>query len=94
MVKVRNEEVLRMKNKDRQLSNTSKMRKTAYFGHNNMRNDKYNFLQLIIEDRREIERMDNGLYNIQSLIHTNWSESQIKKKKQFFNFKFHKNIDE
>lgn len=81
--KIRNEEVLRRINKDRQLFDTIKKRKTAYFGHI-MRNEKYNFLQLIIEGkiegRRGIGRKKmswlrnirqwTGLHNIQTLIHT------------------------
>lgn len=78
-----NEEVLRRANKRRTLFETIKKRKTAYLGHI-MRNERYQFLQLLIEGkiegRRGIGRKKmswlrnirqwTGLHDIQSLIHT------------------------
>jgi len=78
-----NEEILRRANRRRKLFETIKKRKTAYLGHI-MRNERYQFLQLLIEGkiegRRGIGRKKmswlrnirqwTGLRDIQSLIHT------------------------
>ena len=50
-----NEEVLRRVNKERELFDIIKKRKTAYLGHI-MRNKKYKFLQLMIEGKIEGKR--------------------------------------
>ena len=55
MAKISNEEVLRRVNRDRELFNIIKKRKTAYLGHI-MRNSKYQLLQLIIEGKIEGKR--------------------------------------
>ena len=78
-----NEEILRRVNKQRELFELIKKRKTAYLGHI-MRNTKYQFLHLLIEGkiegRRGIRRKKmswlrnirqwTGLHDVQSLIHT------------------------
>lgn len=78
-----NEEILRRVDRQRELFETIKKRKTAYLGHI-MRNNKYQFLHLLIEGkiegRRGIGRKKmswlrnirqwTGLHDIQSLIHT------------------------
>jgi len=46
---------MRIINKDRELLDTIKPRKTAYLGHV-IRNERYQFLQLIIEGKRGIGR--------------------------------------
>lgn len=77
-----NAEILRRVNNQRQLFEVIKRRKTAYLGHI-MRNEKYQFLQLVIEGkiegRRGIGRKKmswlrnirqwTGLHDVQSLIH-------------------------
>jgi len=50
-----NDEVLRIINKDRELLDTIKRRKTAYLGHV-IRNERYQFLKLIIEGKIEGKR--------------------------------------
>jgi len=50
-----NDEVLRIISKDRELLDTIKRRKTAYLDHV-IRNEWYQFLQLIIEGKRGIGR--------------------------------------
>ena len=78
-----NEEVLRRVDKERELFELIKKKKTAYLGHI-MRNPKYQFLHLLIEGkiegRRSIGRKKmswlrnirqwTGLLDVQSLIHT------------------------
>ncbi|CAG9831432.1 unnamed protein product [Diabrotica balteata] len=48
--RVRNEEVLRRMNREREPTEIVKKRKTSYLGHI-FRHDRYNFLQLIIEGK-------------------------------------------
>jgi len=50
-----NDEVCSIINKDRELLDTIKRRKTAYLGHE-IRNERYQFLQLIIEGKIEGKR--------------------------------------
>jgi len=50
-----NDKILRIINKDSELLDTIKRRKTAYLGHV-IRNERYQFLQLIIEGKRGIDR--------------------------------------
>jgi len=74
-----NDEVLRIINKDRELLDTIKRRKTAYLGHV-IRSERYQFLQVIIEGKRGIgrEKMSSlrnvrqwtGLRTMQELMHT------------------------
>lgn len=81
--KMTNEEVLTRVNRERQLFETIKKRKTAYLGHI-MRNEKYQFLQLMIEGKIEGKRgigrkkmswlrnirQWTGIHDVQTLIHT------------------------
>lgn len=85
-----NEEVLRRVNKQRELFEVIKKRKTAYLGHI-IRNTKYQFLHLLIEGkiegRRGIGRKKmswlrnirqwTGLRDVQSLIHTARNKEQM-----------------
>lgn len=53
--RITNEEVLNMMQKERELLNIIKKRKTSYLGHI-VRNEKYNILQLILEGKIEGKR--------------------------------------
>ena len=78
-----NEEVLRLVSRERELFEIIKKRKTTYLGHI-MRNEKYRFLQLVIEGkiegrrgmgRKKMSWLRNirqwtGIRDIQTLIHT------------------------
>jgi len=74
-----NDEVLRIINKYRELLDTIKRRKTAYLGHV-IRNERYQFPQLIIEGKRGIGRKKmswlrnvrqwTGLRTMRELMHT------------------------
>lgn len=88
--KVTNVDVLASVNKERELFNTIKKRKTAYLGHI-MRGEKYKYLQLVIEGkvegrrgmgRKRLSWLRNirqwtGIHNIQTLIHTARNRSEM-----------------
>lgn len=89
--RITNEDVLASVNKERELFTTIKKRKTAYLGHV-MRNEKYKYLQLIIEGkiegrrgvgRKKMSWLRNirhwtGMHNIQTLIHTAGNRDEMK----------------
>jgi len=74
-----NDEELKITNKDRELLDTIKRRKTAYLGHV-IRKERYQFLQLVIEGKGGIGRKKmswlrnvwqwTGLRTMQELMHT------------------------